>query len=52
LLDAVDADYRVLIVQDCCADRDADVHAVLVEKFFPQRGTALTAKEFLENLAR
>lgn len=50
LLDAVDADYRAIVVRDCCADRDGDVHAVLVDKFFPHRGIALSAAELLENL--
>lgn len=50
LLDAVDADYRVIVIKDCCADRDAEVHATLLEKFFPQRGTVVTSEELLESL--
>ena len=50
LLDAVDADYRVVVVGDCCADQDADVHKVLVEKFFPRRGTVVTSTDLLESL--
>ncbi|MGB6156899.1 MAG: isochorismatase family cysteine hydrolase [Acidobacteriaceae bacterium] len=50
LLDAVDADYRVIVVKDCCADQEADVHSVLLEKFFPRRSTVVTAEELLENL--
>lgn len=52
LLDAVDADYRVIVIKDCCADRDAEVHATLLEKFFPQRGTVVTSEELLESLTR
>jgi nicotinamidase-related amidase len=51
LLDAVDTDYRAIVVKDCCVDQDADVHNVLVEKFFPRRGTVVTAAELLEGLA-
>lgn len=51
LLDAVDTDYRVVIVKDCCGDRDAEVRSILVEKFFPQRGTVVTAPELLESAA-
>ena len=51
LVDAFDADYRVIVVGDCCADIDADVHKVLVEKFFPRRGTVVTAAELREHLA-
>jgi nicotinamidase-related amidase len=50
LLDAVDADYRSIVVTDCCADRDADVHTVLVEKFFAHRGAVVTAAKLLESL--
>jgi nicotinamidase-related amidase len=50
LLDAVDADYRAIVITDCCADRDAEVHAVLVEKFFPHRGIAMTAADFVASL--
>jgi len=51
LLDAVDGDYRVVVVQDCCADQDAEVHRVLVERFFPRRGTVVRAAELVEGLA-
>jgi nicotinamidase-related amidase len=50
LLDAVDADYRCVVVKDCCADQEADVHTVLVEKFFLRRGTVVTAEELLKYL--
>ena len=50
LLDAVDGDYRILVLKDCCADLEADVHQVLVDKFFPRRGAVLTAEELLQNL--
>lgn len=51
LLHAVDADYRVVVIGDCCADQDADVHKALVERFFPRRGTVVSAAELLESLA-
>src|SRR5262245_22208047 len=35
-LAAADADYRLLIVKDCCADLDEAVHACLIEKVFPR----------------
>ena len=37
---AADADYRVVVVEDCCADRDAEVHRVLTEKVFARRTVA------------
>lgn len=48
LMDAIDADYRVAVVHDCCADRNPEVHACLVEKIFPNYGTVLSAGEFLD----
>ncbi|MBZ5676275.1 MAG: cysteine hydrolase [Acidobacteriia bacterium] len=51
LLHAADADYRVVVIRDCCADLDPEVHACLVEKVFPRQGSVITAAEYLEALA-
>jgi len=48
LLDAVDLDFRVAAIHDCCADRNPEVHACLVEKVFPHYATVLSAGEFLD----
>ena len=50
LLNASDADYHLFVVRDCCSDQDPDVHACLIEKFFPRRATILTAEELCEML--
>ena len=50
LLHAVDSDYRVVVVKDCCLDQDQDVHAALIDTFFPRRATVITASELLESL--
>jgi nicotinamidase-related amidase len=47
---AADADYRVVVVEDCCADRDAEVHRVLVEKVFPRQAVVTRAGEIVEAL--
>ncbi len=44
---AYDIDYSVIVLSDCCADRDDEVHRVLMEKLFPRQATILTSKEFL-----
>ena len=44
-LTAADADYRIFIVKDCCADLDETVHACLVERIFPRFATVLSADE-------
>lgn len=40
-----DADYRQVVVQDCCGDADPEVHRVLTEKVFPRQATVGTASE-------
>ncbi len=47
---AADADYRLVVLKDCCSDRDAEVHRVLTEKVFPRQATVTTAAEFLAAL--
>ncbi len=42
---AADADYRLVVVGDCCADRDPEVHRVLLEKVFARQTTVTTADE-------
>ncbi len=46
LLDAFDSDFRALVIADCCADRDAELHSVLLNQLFPARGEVLTAADF------
>jgi nicotinamidase-related amidase len=46
LLEACDADYRTVVIADCCADTDAELHRVLMERLFPLRGEVATAAEF------
>jgi len=43
---AADADYRLIVLKDCCSDRDAEVHRVLLEKIFPRQARVITAAEF------
>lgn len=50
LLHAVDADYRVLVIKDCCADAEPEVHKTLLNDFFPRRGTVVTAADLLQSV--
>jgi nicotinamidase-related amidase len=43
VLDASDADYKLVVMSDCCADTDSELHGVLVNRLFPQRAEVLTA---------
>jgi len=45
VLDAFDRDYRVLVLSDACADRDADVHKFLLERVFPKRGEVIEVRQ-------
>jgi len=50
LLEASDADYRLVVIKDCCVDGDAEVHACLVDKVFSRRAAVVSAGEFLAAL--
>lgn len=47
---AADVDYRILVVEDLCADTDPEVHRVLIEKVFPRQAEVVTLAELLELL--
>ncbi len=47
---AVDADYEVVVIDDLCADRDDEVHRVLMQKVFKRQCTVATAEEFVQAL--
>jgi nicotinamidase-related amidase len=47
---AADADYRLIVIKDCCADQDPEVHACLMDKVFPRQATIVSAGEFLDTL--
>jgi nicotinamidase-related amidase len=36
---AADLDYRLIVARDCCADSDAEVHAMLLDRVFPKQAT-------------
>jgi nicotinamidase-related amidase len=48
---AADLDYHLIVVEDGCADRDPEVHKVLMEKVFPRQGSVVSAKDMVEALA-
>jgi len=48
---AADLDYHLIVVEDGCADRDPEVHKLLMEKVFPRQGTVVSAKEMVQALA-
>lgn len=46
LVEAYDRDFQVVVIGDCCADLEPELHRALVEKLFPRRGTVMTSAEF------
>ena len=43
---ATDLDYQITILEDCCMDRDPELHHALVRLLFPRRTTVMTSQEF------
>jgi nicotinamidase-related amidase len=50
LLQASDADYQLVVIADCCVDRDMELHRTLLERFFPTRAEVITTEEFRDYL--
>ena len=48
---AADADYQLIVIEDGCADRDPEVHTVLMEKIFPRQATVASSKDVVGALA-
>jgi nicotinamidase-related amidase len=43
--DAYDRDYRLIVLADLCADRDPEVHEVLVGRVFPGQAEVISSAE-------
>ena len=48
---AADADYRLVVVEDGCADRDAEMHTFLMQRLFPRQATVVSAEAVIQALA-
>jgi nicotinamidase-related amidase len=44
---AGDLDYRLVVVRDCCADPDVEVHAMLLDIVVPKQAAVVTMAEFV-----
>ncbi len=40
-----DLDFQLVVLEDCCADYDAEVHKILIEKVFPKQAKVIKSKE-------
>jgi nicotinamidase-related amidase len=45
---AADLDYRLVVVEDCCADQDAYVHDFLTQRLFPRQAEVVTSSEVIQ----
>jgi nicotinamidase-related amidase len=52
LVEAADADYRLAVIGDCCADLDSALHDCLIQRFFPTRGSVLSSEGFIAASSR
>jgi nicotinamidase-related amidase len=43
--DAADRDYRLYVLEDGCADRDPEVHGLLMQKVFPRQAWVIQAAD-------
>jgi nicotinamidase-related amidase len=50
LLEASDADYRLVVIEDCCADLDMELHSALIRRLFPARADVMSAEDFVRTL--
>lgn len=48
--DAADRDYRIYVIEDACADRDPEVHEVLMRKVFPRQAWVVQSTDLSELL--
>jgi nicotinamidase-related amidase len=47
---AADLDYRLVVVEDCCADQDPAVHDFLTQRVFPRQSEVVSAASVTEAL--
>jgi nicotinamidase-related amidase len=43
---AADADYRIVVVRDCCADGDMSMHEFLCDRVIPMQAEVITSMDF------
>jgi nicotinamidase-related amidase len=51
LREAADRDYELVVLSDCCADGDPEVHRLLVEKVFPRQAEVLDVENWERSLS-
>ena len=49
---AVDLDYKIYVVADCCADKDPEVQRILLERILPMPSTVVTSDALIAAIRR
>ncbi len=49
---AADLDYRLLVVEDCCSDKDPEVHDFLTHRIFPRQADVVQSEDVIESLRK
>lgn len=52
LLQAGDSDYRLVLIGDCCADLDQELHSALMNRLFPSLAEVVSTVELLNALQK
>ncbi len=47
---AADLDYRLVVVEDCCADQDPEVHDFLTRRLFPRQAEVVSSADVIQAL--
>jgi nicotinamidase-related amidase len=47
---AADLDYRLVVVEDCCADQDPAIHDFLTQRIFPRQADVVSADDMMQTL--
>ena len=48
---AADADFRLIIVEDCCSDQDPEVHDFLTQRIFTRQADVVQAADVIQALS-
>ncbi|WP_205875633.1 cysteine hydrolase family protein [Mycobacterium camsae] len=52
LREAADRDYRIIVLRDCVADADPELHDLLMNRVFPSQADAMTARDVCAGFSR
>ena len=48
---AADLDYRLVVVEDCCADQQPDIHDFLTQRIFPRQADVIASGDLVAALS-